>query len=337
MGWVNYHACLIPPNHTIKNIQARTFPQSLHIQRNALQHSVELPNPPLPSAPILFANHTHKCPHATRILSHWEHSFTSYDVLTKGAGPACLFLVVLSRGVRTEPSVAVKPAAVVALAALLLEPLFNTYVISGLAAQINVSSSSSSSSPFVTAAGSAIAEAVAPGGNGVFQILARSILTRDSNKARADTASAAALAAAASAMSRACWLTAGAQLALWIAVVVAYARLSLRLSGDNLGDRRSVKSYMKALGVLASKKRGNGGWSRVVGHCGRRALPPNGLGPCYGAAAAGESDTSQSRAHTSSMLGSLYERFARGLSPSGGGTDLPLGPLAVSRAKKQVD
>lgn len=257
-------------------------------------------------------------PSRTHTHSHWEHSFTAYDVLTKGAGPACLFLVVLSRGVRTEPSVAVKPAAIVALAALLLEPLFNAYVIGGLATQI-----AGSSSPLVTAS-SAIHKAGASRGGGVFRVLAHNLLTRNSKRARAETASAAAVSAAASAMSRACWLTAGAQLALWIAVVVAYARLSLRLSGDNQGDRWSVKSYMKALGVLASKKRGNGGWSRMVGHYGRRTLPPNGLGPWDGAAAAGEGDTRQSRAHTSSLLGSLYERFARGRSRSGRGTDFHL-------------
>lgn len=269
-------------------------------------------------------------PSRTHTDSHWEHSFTAYDVFTKGMGPACLFLVVLSRGVRMEPSVAVKPAAIVALAALLLEPLFNAHVIGGLAAQIDASSSYSFSSPLVTAAGSAMAKAGASGGGGVFGVLAHNILKRNSKKARAETASAAAVAAAASAMSRACWLTAGAQLALWIAVVVAYARLSLRLSGDGQGYRRSVKSYMKALGVLASKKRSNGGWSRMVGYYGRRTQPPNGLGPWGGAAAAGEGDTRQSRAHTSSLLGSLLERFARGRSRSGRGTDFHVGPLSMS-------
>ena len=58
-----------------------------------------------------------------------DGGLTCYDVLTKGVGPACLLVVVRTRSIRHEGSVAVKPAVALALADLLLEPLFSAHVL----------------------------------------------------------------------------------------------------------------------------------------------------------------------------------------------------------------
>ena len=58
-----------------------------------------------------------------------DGGLTCYDGLTKGVGPACLLVVVRTLSIRHEGSVAVKPAAALALADLLLEPLFSAYVL----------------------------------------------------------------------------------------------------------------------------------------------------------------------------------------------------------------
>ncbi|CAN0165189.1 unnamed protein product [Ectocarpus sp. 6 AP-2014] len=226
--------------------------------------------------------------------------FTCYDLLTKGVGPACLLLVVLSRSIRSEPSVAVKPAAAVALAALLLEPLFSAYVLGGGGA-----------SNSTVAPAAAAATATRSG-------LARLLLLRDvphrvlgqvgggggrrrSAAAAATAASASAAASAAAALvARARWLTAGAQLVLWAAVVLAYANVSLRLSRGPPG--KTVGGYMSALRSLAAKKRGTGGWVRIdqwgTGGGG-------GGGGCDGSAGGGG-------ARANGLLGSLYETLMGG-------------------------
>ena len=163
-------------------------------------------------------------------------------MLTKAAGPACLLLVVLSRGIRLEPAVAVKPAAALALAALILEPAFTAFILSNNA----------------LGAGSGLGRG---GGGGVIArggVGARLFFGRS----RKGEAAAAAAAAAMSAVNRVRWLTAGAQLALWAAVTLAYARLSLRCLRSREGSRRTVASYLAALRALAVKKRGNGSWVR---------------------------------------------------------------------------
>lgn len=246
--------------------------------------------------------------------------FTCYDVLTKGVGPACLLLVVLSRSIRSEPSVAVKPAAAVALAALLLEPLFSAYVLGGGGA----------SSSTVAPAAAATATATRFG-------LARLLLLRDvphrvlgqvgggggrrrSAAAAATAASASAAASAAAALvARARWLTAGAQLVLWAAVVLAYANVSLRLSRGPPG--KTVGGYMSALRSLAAKKRGTGGWVRIdqwgTGGGG-------GGGGCDGSGGGGGG------ARANGLLGSLYETLMGGGGWGGGGR-ICSEAMAVSR------
>lgn len=240
--------------------------------------------------------------------------FTCYDVLTKGVGPACLLLVVLSRSIRSEPSVAVKPAAAVALAALLLEPFFSAYILGG----VGCSSS--------TVAPAAAATATRSG-------LARLLLLRDvpqrvlgqvgrggggrRRSAAAAATAASASAAAAALVARARWLTAGAQLVLWAAVVLAYANVSLRLSRGPPG--KTVSGYMSALRSLAAKKRGTGGWARIdqwgTGEGG------GGVG-CDGSGGGG--------GRASSLLGSLYQTLMAGGGWGGGGRICPEA-MAVSR------
>lgn len=238
---------------------------------------------PITTAPTLPA--CVPAPRSHSLHSHLADSFTSYDMLTRGAGPACLLLVVLSRALRAEPSVAVKPAAAAAFAALLLEPLFTAFVL-----------------------GSAPTVGGAPR---VLGILPRRF------RGRNRTAAAAAASAAATAVARARWLTAGAQLALWVAVVLAYAQVSLRLSMSSAGSRRTLAGYLTALRTLASKKRGTGGWARVnQSGLGGGAAPST---PGGGGAWAGEEG--QTRARTHSLIGSLYEKLASGIGGGGSGTD----------------
>ncbi|CBJ27123.1 hypothetical protein Esi_0055_0092 [Ectocarpus siliculosus] len=253
--------------------------------------------------------------------------FTCYDVLTKGVGPACLLLVVLSRSIRSEPSVAVKPAAAVALAALLLEPLFSAYVLGGGGA---------SNSTVAPAAAAAAAAATRSG-------LARLLLLRDvphrvlgqvgggggrrrSAAAAATAASASAAASAAAALvARARWLTAGAQLVLWAAVVLAYANVSLRLSRGPPG--KTVGGYMSALRSLAAKKRGTGGWVRIdqwgTGGGG-------GGGGCDGSGGGGGG------ARANGLLGSLYETLMGGGGWGGGGRICPEA-MALCQHQKSYD
>lgn len=205
-------------------------------------------------------------------------------MLTRGAGPACLLVVVLSRGLRAEPSVAVKPAAAVAIAALLLEPVFTAFVL-GNASTLG-------------------------GAPRVLGILPRRF------RGRNNAAAAAAASAAATAVARARWLTAGAQLALWAAVVLAYAQLSLRFSMSSSGSRRTLSGYLTALRALAAKKRGTGGWVRIDQWGKDGGAAPN--TPGGGAWAVGEG---QPRARTHSLIGSLYERLASGSWGGGSGTD----------------
>ncbi|CAM9202710.1 unnamed protein product [Ectocarpus fasciculatus] len=249
--------------------------------------------------------------------------FTCYDVLTKGLGPACLLLVVLSRSIRSEPSVAVKPAAAVALAALLLEPLFSAYVLGG-------AGSSSSSS---TVAPAAAAAATRSG-------LARLLLLRDvpqrvlgqvgggggrkrsaAAAATAASASASAAAAAAALVARARWLTAGAQLVLWAAVVLAYANVSLRLSRGPPG--KTVGGYMSALRSLAAKKRGTGGWVRIDQW-------GTGGGGCDGSGGGGGGG------RANSLFGSLYETLMMGTGWGGGGRICPEA-MALAQHQKRYD
>lgn len=239
--------------------------------------------------------------------------FSCYDVLTKGVGPACLALVVLSRNIRCEPSVAVKPAAVVALASLLLEPLFSAYILG-------------------TTATTAAAATSRHGAAGV--VLLQRALSKLSGGRRKGAAAAAA--AAEAAVSRARWLTGGAQLALWAAVVLAYANLSLRLSRTGGGSGRTVAGYMAALRSLAAKKRGTGGWVRIdrwaKGGGGWRGegegggTAPN--SPVPGGWGGGWGGGDNSRPRTHSLLGSLYETLMSGGGWRGGGR-IGAGAMAV--------
>lgn len=204
-------------------------------------------------------------------------------MLTRGAGPACLLLVVLSSGIRTEPSVAVKPAAAAALTSLLLEPVFNAYVL-----------------------GNAFgAGATGAGHHRVLGDLLRRFLRRKRGRPSA------AAAAAASAVARARWMTAGAQLALWVAVMLAYAQLSLRISRSIAGPRRTVAGYMAALRALAAKKRGNGGWVRID-QWGKGGGGGGGRGGGAGTWGDHQGVPGQARARAHSLLGSLYERLSGG-------------------------
>lgn len=236
-----------------------------------------------------------------------------YDVLTKGVGPACLLLVVLSRGIRGEATVAVKPAAAVALASLLLEPLFSAYVLGT-----------------GTAAAAATAATTRNGAAGLLVQRALSKVTGGRRKSAV-----AAAAAAEAAVARARWLTGGAQLALWAAVILAYANLSLRLSRAGGGSGRTVASYMAALRALAAKKRGTGGWVRIdrwgKGGGGWRGegegrTAPNSPAPGGWGGGWGGGDNSRPRAH--SLLGSLYETLVTGGGWRGGGR-IGAGALAV--------
>lgn len=152
----------------------------------------------------------------------------------KGAGPACLILVTLSRDVRDEPTAAVKPAAFTALAALVIEPAFAAFVtrnlyLVGLLPE-----------PGIT-------------GSGV------GILGWGGQRRKA---AAAAVAAATVEISRARWLAGAAQVALWAASMLALGRMALRASRGSGGTRPTLRSYLTALKTLASGRRGSGIWFR---------------------------------------------------------------------------
>eukprot|EP00752_Nemacystus_decipiens_P012863 g11388.t2 len=245
--------------------------------------------------------------------------FGCYDVLTKGVGPACLALVVLSRSIRCEPSVAVKPAAAVALASLLLEPLFSAYILR-------------------TTATTATATATTRNGAAGVLLLQRALSTVTGGRRKGAAAAAAAAAAAEAAVSRARWLTGGAQVALWAAVVLAYANLSLRLSRAGGGSGRTVAGYMAALRSLAAKKRGTGGWVRIdrwaKGGGGWRGegeeggTAPN--SPVPGGWGGGWGGGGSSRPRVHSLLGSLYETLVSGGGWRGGGR-IGAGAMALSQ------
>lgn len=231
-------------------------------------------------------------------------------MLTRGVGPACLLLVVLSRDIRGEPSVAVKSTAVLSLAALLLEPVFTTYALKN------------------NSLGNTLA---GHGYSSTFGAFFTHRLLGDRGNARlAENIIAAA--ATAAAVERVRWLTASAQLVLWTAVMLSYARLSLRLARARGGGSQMMAAtgYMASLQTLTAKNRGTGGgsWAARVeqplaskggGREGRGGGMTESNSPVpvtFGVEGVGGDQHIGSKEHSRErrhkLLGSFYESLGRG-------------------------
>lgn len=271
-------------------------------------------------------------------------SFTCYDVLTRGVGPACLLLVILIPNVRRNghtgggsssygavksglPSlsaaVSVKPAAFAALASLVLEPLFTAFVL-GNATVVGGRNAASGGTLAIVRRFAQWPLELLTGG-------LSNTLGRRRNKA----AAVAAANAAASAVSRARWLTGGAQLALWIATMLSLGRIALCSARASRGARRTVGTYMAALGELASRKRGTGAWARVERQGGEAfggsgGAEPNSPVPGGRVNSGWKDERCRPRSH--SILGSLYERLAGGWK-GGAGSCLFKVSVAVGKFK----